>query len=383
MSFLITFHHGGQFVRGKRGKRWVYNGGMEENFVVQDVDRWSYFEAAGTLQQMNMTIDGKTLWYQSDSPDSEGGFKEFKLDCDAAEIAKKALKDRDLKVHLYIEDKKAGKNKVVHDDDSPVIIDTDDDASSEGSEDEAKGVYFSDSEEERAMGIYDGFGDDDDVQEDAGIIVDCSVKERNKPNNTEDEYTPDSDEEYESEELLSSDLDSDVEIGGAKRRKNKVFKKCDFDKHYKFKVGLEFSSLSEFKEVIMEHAVLNGRELKYVKNDAMRARVKCRNDKCGFLALCSRVGATHTYQLKTYVGSHSCCRVFNNKSANSKWVGKVVAERLMSSEKVKIAEIITEVGRRFSAGITVHRAWSGIKMARDIVEGDALKQYTLLWSYCT
>lgn len=39
---------------------------------------------------------------------------------------------------------------------------------------------------------------------------------------------------------------------------------------------------------------------------------------------------------------------------------------------------MSEVGRIYAIGIIVSSSWSGIKMARDVVEGGATKQYTLL-----
>lgn len=44
------------------------------------------------------------------------------------------------------------------------------------------------------------------------------------------------------------------------------------NKNYKFKVGKEFKSLDEFKEATIEWSVLNGRKIKYVKNDETKVR---------------------------------------------------------------------------------------------------------------
>ncbi|CAI8601985.1 unnamed protein product [Vicia faba] len=39
----------------------------------------------------------------------------------------------------------------------------------------------------------------------------------------------------------------------------------DLSKDFTFKVGMKFSSLNQFKNAILEHNVLNGRELSYGK----------------------------------------------------------------------------------------------------------------------
>lgn len=71
------------------------------------------------------------------------------------------------------------------------------------------------------------------------------------------------------------------------------------NKDYEFKLGMESNSLLEFKDAIRDWSVLNGREIRIVKSSTTRVRVECRA-KCGFVALCSKVGDIHTYQLKTW-----------------------------------------------------------------------------------
>ena len=90
-----------------------------------------------------------------------------------------------------------------------------------------------------------------------------------------------------------------------------------------------------------------------------------------FLALCSKVGDRHTYQINTWVGTHTCARVLNNKTANAKWVSKLVVEKRKSQGKVKVSEIMSELRRKYSVGITKGKAWRARSMAEEIIEGDA------------
>lgn len=78
---------------------------------------------------------------------------------------------------------------------------------------------------------------------------------------------------YASDELGSSDPDTS---NGEKEPKYPRFKMQNLDKNYKFKMGLELVSLQEFKKSIIEWSVLNGRQIKYVKNDKVRVRVICK-----------------------------------------------------------------------------------------------------------
>ncbi|KAJ1378506.1 Transposase, MuDR, plant [Sesbania bispinosa] len=108
---------------------------------------------------------------------------------------------------------------------------------------------------------------------------------------------------------------------------------------------MEFGSLMEFKEAILEHFVLTGREIKFEKNDKIRCRVRCKQE-CDFLALLSKVGGSGTYRVKTLVDNHTCGRVFNNKNAKSKWVAKAIADKFRSGQNVRLADIIGDI-RKF------------------------------------
>ncbi|KAJ1412281.1 Zinc finger, CCHC-type [Sesbania bispinosa] len=70
---------------------------------------------------------------------------------------------------------------------------------------------------------------------------------------------------------------------------------------FKFKLGMEFGSLMEFKEAILEHSV----------------------------------GGSATYRVKTLVDNHTRGRVFNNKNAKSKWVAKAIADKFRSGHNVR------------------------------------------------
>ncbi|KAJ1429703.1 Transposase, MuDR, plant [Sesbania bispinosa] len=107
-------------------------------------------------------------------------------------------------------------------------------------------------------------------------------------------------------------------------------------RQFKFKLGMEFSSLKEFKDAILEHSVLNGREIIFEKNDKVGARVRC-SQTCDFVALVSKVGGSSTYRMKTLNSTHTCGRVFNNKNAKSKWVATKVADRFRSGQGVRPA----------------------------------------------
>ncbi|XP_058756260.1 uncharacterized protein LOC131629496 [Vicia villosa] len=185
------------------------------------------------------------------------------------------------------------------------------------------------------------------------------------------------------EEYMTDELDSGADDSCDERPPVIRFNEEDaITKDFKFKLGMEFSSLNQFKKAVMEHNVLIGREVAFAKNDANRCRVVCKEKKlCDYTVLCSRVLRSTTFKIKTLFPKHKCGRQFFNKNAKAEWVAKVIVDRLRHNSKMRLTEVVADVRTRFSTEITGSRAFKARQLARQVVEGDASKQYSMLWSY--
>jgi len=397
MSITVAFHHGGLFVRD-----WLicYKGG-EESVVDIDVDKWCYFELEGYADDLHKKYKyGKRyrLWWKVEE---EVDFKIVRLDEDA-EVMKEYAGKKKCKLDIFIEHDVVegdsglvnlpkyieesepvknrsckGKEKVVE---SEGFEDEEVDAGGYSSDEDGdvRGDKFDDSEEDRALGLEDGFG----LADSNNLMIEGPSTTHPDTRNENEELLDgvEIDVDYESDSLGSSDPDNSDEEKGPRYEK---FRMEQRNKTFKFKVGMEFKSLAEFKEALTEWTVINGWEFKMVKNDKQRIRAVCNNklQKCNFVALCSQVGDQHTYRIKTWTGDHTCGRTTYNRSANSKWVTKVQLPKIMCTEKVKVLDIMKDMRRNQGVGVTFYRAWRAKKRAKDIIEGEAAKQYTLLWRY--
>jgi hypothetical protein len=212
-----------------------------------------------------------------------------------------------------------------------------------------EGMKFSDSEDERGVGLDDGFMEDEqndnDVQQNMSLIlstIGCNDNDFD-------------DKGYESEELGSSDPDASDDDRGPIYEK---FRKEHLNANFKFKFGMEFNSMQDFRDAMREWSALNGQPLDWVKNERTRVRVVCER-KCGFFALCSQVGQEMTYVIKTPTKKmvHTCLTVSNNKTANSKWVAKEVVKLMQTFQKVILKDIMQHMRTNFSLGISMSRAW--------------------------
>jgi hypothetical protein len=267
----------------------------------------------------------------------------------------------------------------------------------------AKGVKFDDSEDERGAPLNDGFEVyEADAPENGSNRVNlggksvrikkCASKSSMKKKSLKkspmkkvklkarahEDSDEDDGEEYLSEELDSSDPDASDSEKGIKYEK---FIKEQLNKDYKFKLGMEFSSILEFKDAVREWNVLNGYEITFLKNDPHRARGVCKG-KCGYLAFCSQVGTSHTFQIKTLKPRHKCARDVKNRSATSRWVANfAVVKKLQTTNKVTLEDIMDDMRTNHSVGITMGRAWKAKQIAQKIVEGDADRQYAMIRRY--
>ncbi|XP_052724052.1 uncharacterized protein LOC128193901 [Vigna angularis] len=131
-------------------------------------------------------------------------------------------------------------------------------------------------------------------------------------------------DEWESEELTSPDIsdeESDVEEGYGNfitftMPKNMV----DFN----WEVGTYFGHKKDILDAIKTYALENGKNLKFIKNDKKRIRLKCVGEKgeCPWMAYFCYMEAVDTWQLRTMVDKHTCSREHKLGVFNAKWLSK-------------------------------------------------------------
>ncbi|KAK2427486.1 hypothetical protein QL285_026061 [Trifolium repens] len=225
------------------------------------------------------------------------------------------------------------------------------------------------------MGLDDGFGvdtNDETRNENNMRLVLSSIEVSESESKFEDD-------EYESEELGSSDPDASDEERGVRYEK---FRKDQMSKKYKFKFGMEFNSLQDFRDAIRDHNVRNGYQVTSVKNEGSRVRVVY-GKGCPYRVLCSQVSKERAFAIKTqdkYM-VHTCLKSLTNKSVNSKWVSKEVVKLMHTSQKVMIRDIVQHMRTKFALNITPSTTWKAKQYTTAIVEGDTDRQYSLLRRY--
>jgi hypothetical protein len=263
------------FYRG--GKQTVVNGEIMDNWTKSHVHSlvmgWGYEK--GSFEVYRRCMDG------------DEGYVKLNADDDYYAVAC-YIGDGGAEAQIYVEHKHA---------------ESDDSLDSDYEIEDDEGLNFIDSEDERGVGLDDGFADnpqEDNTFENNMKMVLETVGATN--NNFEHEA-------YESEELASSDPDNSDEERGPRYER---YRKEHMHKGYKWKYGLEFNSLADFREAVRDWSSLKGLPVTWVKNESYRVRVECER-KCGFRILCSRVGQSHTYAIKTDEEhmTHTCIKTLH------------------------------------------------------------------------
>ena len=185
----------------------------------------------------------------------------------------------------------------------------------------------------------------------------------------EDGYVSDT-----SASLVGSDSDAEDRPQYPKYRKGPI-------SEISFEKGMLFASKQEFKDAIKDYAVGKGFNVRLVKDDCIRVRVKCKH-KCPFVIYCAKRKSVDTWQIRTYNDEHICGRQFRNKQASSKWLGKNIVEQLRTNRNMKLKDVTAHVYSTFNIHINKRQAQRAKLRASEVLEGTYKEQYAQLGDYC-
>ncbi|CAJ2640799.1 unnamed protein product [Trifolium pratense] len=148
-------------------------------------------------------------------------------------------------------------------------------------------------------------------------------------------------------------------------------------------VEMEFATLAEFKKAVKDYTIHIGRQIKWIKNDKVRARAKCVFEHCKWEILCSRSSITNSFQIKTFENTtHSCPGTFTNSQADRKWVIEKLELRLRQQPSLSHSEAYYLMKEDYNLHLEDSMIYRSLKQAKQNVEGSEIDQYAKLWDYC-
>ncbi|XP_027911494.1 uncharacterized protein LOC114170206 [Vigna unguiculata] len=152
---------------------------------------------------------------------------------------------------------------------------------------------------------------------------------------------------------------------------------------YRWDVGTNFIDKEHFQQAIITYAVHSGRNIRWVKNDKQRVRVKCMGaqGKCEWSAYAAYIPLRKTWQLRKVVDRHNCSREFKLKIMSAKWLSKKVEKSLIDNPKFKIKDVREKGLRKWNTSISVAMARRAKSLASDQVEGSFKEQFRRIHDY--
>ncbi|CAI9263033.1 unnamed protein product [Lactuca saligna] len=151
-------------------------------------------------------------------------------------------------------------------------------------------------------------------------------------------------------------------------------------------IGMRFSNPTELKHMLSNYAVANGYDLWFEKNDSDRLLVKCckknKSPSCPFRLWASWMGKEKTFQIKSLVNEHNCCRVFKFGSiVTYRWIGKHFMSQIIENPKMSARKMKAKVSTTFNINVSVGQCRNAKKFALQEIEGSLIEHYGRLWSY--
>ncbi|KAG5533218.1 hypothetical protein RHGRI_027431 [Rhododendron griersonianum] len=146
--------------------------------------------------------------------------------------------------------------------------------------------------------------------------------------------------------------------------------------------GMLFANAGVFRAALRQHAILNGTEFKFLKNEGHRVTAKCKND-CGWRIHASYFEDTTSFQIKS-LKCHPCqCpRQYRIRHANSCWLSRTYIDRLRDDPNWKLSAIRKAAKRDHMVDMSDSQVYRAKRKALQEIEGNHRQQYWKLWDYC-
>ncbi|CAL2254495.1 unnamed protein product [Prunus armeniaca] len=131
---------------------------------------------------------------------------------------------------------------------------------------------------------------------------------------------------------------------------------------------MQFANKDELKEAIREYAIVQGRNVKLVKND--NKRIQAGHMKCPFILFASKIDRDEqTFGIKTLSLEHECTRVDKLKYTNSRWLSKRFADEIRKNHEWDVGAFKAEVLEKYHMNVSKHQIYRAKNLSKVIIEG--------------
>ncbi|CAH9109002.1 unnamed protein product [Cuscuta europaea] len=174
--------------------------------------------------------------------------------------------------------------------------------------------------------------EDADNGDDAKLREKQMARVKNKNKTTTDELLSDEEDEgvssqyYDSDEPPSYYSESEKEevqiseVQSKVQERHKVPSYNPASESKELELDMLFEDGIQFKTALINYAVHNKRDIRWVKNEPRRIQAQRENKKCPFKCTTSWAEQYKCIQMKTWVGTHRCNEKFKLKIVSQKWL---------------------------------------------------------------
>ncbi|KAM6582412.1 hypothetical protein CsatB_009414 [Cannabis sativa] len=193
----------------------------------------------------------------------------------------------------------------------------------------------------------------------------------------------DSEGGYEEEDELRS-LPSDDEDVHRSKKSNMEFDPRTKPEEIKFEEGMLFPTNEHLRKALKEYFVTSDREFKYVSNDSLRIRAKCKGNGCTWLLYARRMRDDGTTsRINKMKGKHNCGIVFENSLVDADWIAKHYLEKFRQNPNMNFKSYRQMTSDSKYSKVSFWTFYRAKNKARHIINGTVKDQYAILHDYCT
>ncbi|XVF59285.1 hypothetical protein PTKIN_Ptkin07bG0263300 [Pterospermum kingtungense] len=149
-----------------------------------------------------------------------------------------------------------------------------------------------------------------------------------------------------------------------------------------FSLGMMFRNNAQFKNAIRKYSVCTRRELKIVKNEPKRIRVKCiASAECPWTIFASFSKQARGLQVKSYQDEHNSAVSFKNKMCNVRLISDHFEQTIKDNPRMTLNEIKSKVKGELKAEVNLTRCKRAKALVYEKLTGNYKEEFARLRDY--
>jgi hypothetical protein len=153
----------------------------------------------------------------------------------------------------------------------------------------------------------------------------------------------------------NSDDDDDNRVVSKARCMPTFVEFHDVDMAYpKFHIGMSFTSVKQFKQVVRPYNLMKGEDVEFTKNDRDKVIGICKSksEGCPWRVYGSLVRGEFTFMVKSLNPTHNCIRKYKSSIVTSKWIADRMVNKFMAQPNYQLKTLCKDVKNKWNVDVT-------------------------------